>query len=170
VALWDIFSDNHTVVDDAGVAYDLGSFRGSAGFIAESINRRYDGIHHAYDYMNFYMGSLGGRGGRMRSLHRWIFARLKQRGCRWIYAFPRLHVVDFGTPEADAAFTDYDPGRSLEAELERSRRQAELDELRRSLDAAYEEALEQARNRPLPAVVAAYREVFGELPEGWPHR
>ncbi len=41
MALWDVFSQNHKVIDAAGTAYDLGSFRASAGFIAESINRRY---------------------------------------------------------------------------------------------------------------------------------
>jgi hypothetical protein len=169
-ALWDIFSDNHQVVDADGVAYDLGSFRGSAGFIAESINRRYDEIPYAYDYMDFYMGGLGRDRDSLLPLYRWIFAQLRHRRCRWIYAFPRLHLIEPGRAEAETAFTDYDPGRSFEQELERSRRRAEIEELRRSLDEAYEKDLERARHRPLPATVASYRDVFDVLPEGWPHR
>ncbi|CAN5908484.1 hypothetical protein BH11GEM2_BH11GEM2_13210 [soil metagenome] len=33
--LWDVFSNSHSVVDADGVEFHLGSFRGSAGFIAE---------------------------------------------------------------------------------------------------------------------------------------
>lgn len=39
-ALWDVFSNNHTVIDADGTAYDLGSFRASAGFIADSIKQQ----------------------------------------------------------------------------------------------------------------------------------
>jgi hypothetical protein len=169
-ALWDIFSDNHAVVDAGGTEYDLGSFRGSAGFIAESINRRYEIVPRAYDYMDFYMGSIGEARGSLLPLYRWIFAQLRERGCWWIYAFPRIQLIDFGDAEAEASFTEYDPGRSLQREHERSTRQAQIEELRRSLDEAHRDAVEQARSRPLPVTVAAYRDVFGELPEGWPHR
>jgi hypothetical protein len=31
-----------------------------------------------------------------------------------------------------------------------------------------DEAVERARLEPPPATVAAYRDVYGELPEGWP--
>ncbi len=37
--LWDIFSDNHEVLDTDGRPIDLGSFRASAGFIADYLNR-----------------------------------------------------------------------------------------------------------------------------------
>lgn len=36
--LWDVFSDNHEVFADDGRLFDLGSSRGSAGFLAEVVN------------------------------------------------------------------------------------------------------------------------------------
>ena len=169
-ALWDIFSNNHTVLDADGVAYDLGSFRGSAGFIAESINRRYEIIPHSYDYMDFYMGNPDNDRATLLAVYRWIFSELRNEGCRWIYSFPRHYIMDFAQPDADPPFTEYDPGESLQRERERNEGEAETEELRRLLDESQAAALERASGAALPAAVAAYREVFGELPEGWPHR
>lgn len=39
MALWDVFSDNHEVTDADGRLYDLGSFRGSGGFLSDLLNR-----------------------------------------------------------------------------------------------------------------------------------
>ena len=36
-------------------------------------------------------------------------------------------------------------------------------------DEAHEDAMRRAREEPLPATVAAYRDIFGVLLEGWPH-
>lgn len=38
MCLWDIFSDNHEVIGPDGRVVDLGSFRASAGFLAELVN------------------------------------------------------------------------------------------------------------------------------------
>ena len=39
--LWDVFSDGHEVVSlEDGRVLDLGSFRGSGGFLAEYLNRQ----------------------------------------------------------------------------------------------------------------------------------
>jgi hypothetical protein len=40
MCLWDIFSDNHEVIGPDGRIVDLGSFRASAGFLAEQVNRQ----------------------------------------------------------------------------------------------------------------------------------
>ena len=168
--LWDIFSDNHAVVDTVGTEYDLGSFRGSADFIAESINRRYEIVRYAYGYMDFYMGSYATSRDVLSRLYRWLFSQLRAKGCRWIYTFPRVYLVDFGGIEAEPHFTEYDPGKSLERELDEASRRAQSDELRRSLDDTHDAAIERARSAPLPATVEAYRDVYGEFPEGWPHR
>jgi hypothetical protein len=170
VALWDIFSDNHSVVDAEGTAYDLGSFRGSAGFIAESINRRYPDLGGRYDYLDFYMGSLW-RGDRadLSSVYRWIFGRLKEKRCRWIYSFPRLYLLDLRGAQANDDPTAYDPSEAVRAELEEAERAQGVESLAEKLDQAYEEAVRAARDAPLPPTVAAYRDVFGQLPEGWPY-
>ncbi len=34
----------------------------------------------------------------------------------------------------------------------------------------YEEEVEAAKDRPLPATALVYLNVYGKLPKGWPHR
>lgn len=169
-ALWDLFCENNRVIDAEGRAYDLGSFRGSAGFIAESINRRYSELRRSYDYLDFYMGSawIAGRAD-LRPVYRWIFGRLREEGCRWIYSFPRLYLIDFGGKASSDDLESYDPSEAVRAELEEAERTEQVQEFDEQLDRAYEEDLHAARDAPLPATVAAYREVYGHLPEGWPH-
>ncbi len=55
--LWDVFSDNHEVVTSDNRVVDLGSFRGSAGFLADWITRSLGREDVHYDYMDFYMGT-----------------------------------------------------------------------------------------------------------------
>ncbi len=40
MCLWDIFSESHDVLDDAGRELSLGSFRASAGFLADRLNEQ----------------------------------------------------------------------------------------------------------------------------------
>ncbi len=40
MCLWDIFSDSHDVLDESGREVSLGSFRASAGFLAERLNEQ----------------------------------------------------------------------------------------------------------------------------------
>ena len=65
--------------------------------------------------------------------------------------------------------TEYDPSRAVAAELERANESSD-DDLEVSLDRMHDEAVARARNESLPATVAAYRNVYGRLPQGWPHR
>ncbi|MFB6278558.1 MAG: hypothetical protein ABEK75_03560 [Salinibacter sp.] len=169
MALWDVFSDNHDVVDPDGVAYHLGSFRGSAGTIAEVLNETY-GLGRRYTYIDFYMGaSLAEDDEPFRSVYEWIFRRLYERDCDWHYTFPRLYLVSFDTeedtPDDPAA---YDPAASVERNLEREEKEEEIEELREELDRMHREAVETATEEPPPLVVQAYETVFGEWPSGWP--
>lgn len=125
--LWDVFSDNHRVFRAGDRrTVDLGSFRGSAGFLAEFANGRWededpmarmtpealkamfdammnmdfsarDDPNRPYDYMDFYMGT-GMVSGRadLGPVYRLIFRRLRARGFDWRYVFPRLLLVDMG--------------------------------------------------------------------------
>ena len=65
--------------------------------------------------------------------------------------------------------TEYDPSRAVAAELERTKESSD-DDLEASLERMHDEAVARARNESLPATVAAYRDVYGRLPQGWPHR
>lgn len=165
-ALWDIFSDNHTVFDANG-AYALGSFRGSAGFIADVLNHRYGMIRTGFDYLDFYMGS-GSRQQSFAAVYQWIFAGLKAAGCDWLYSFPRLYVIRFDADDS-TDMLDYDPGKAVQAQLERQNRDARHDKMVDELERAHEESLSSARHQPLPVTVAAYRAVYDRLPTGWPH-
>ena len=152
--LWDVFSDNHEVIAHDGRVVDIGSFRGAGGFIADLLNGE-TGTGD-YDYLDFYMGSLWADDrADLTPVFTAIFRRLAAHDCDWTYTFPRIHVVDFGDPDA----------LPLAERLERDRQRAEMDE---TLEQGHREALEAAKDRPPPSTVDAYRRIFGGWPHGWP--
>jgi hypothetical protein len=172
--LWDVFSDGHEVVameDDR--LLDLGSFRGSGGFLAEYLNRKTG--PNQYDYMNFYMGTIWvSQRADLSPVYRMIFRRLRGRRLDWIYHFPRLHAIDF-RPLKEALdrkdepdWLNYSPSEALAKEEEQTRHDQELAELRESLDEGYREAVEEALDAPPPPTVRAYEAVHGDFPRGWP--
>lgn len=173
--LWDIFSNNHEVVGRKGNVYDLGSFRGSAGFIADFFNQ-HTPVEARYGYLDFYMGSIFvSDRADLLPVYEWTFEKLKALGCDWIYHFPRMYLISFDKPEDGEKetlddMTSYDPARSLEQEMEKKKQKDEAAKLRADLDDAYEKAVEEAKYQPLPRVVQAYKNVYGALPEGWPHQ
>lgn len=146
--LWDVFSHDHDVVDTDGRAYHLGSFRGTGDFLADRMEVRYP-EDPGFDYVDFYMGTRGIDGPAV--VYEWIFRGLADAGCDWIYSFPRIHLLRYGDPT--------DPESD----------EPSIREFAESLDRAHEESVRRAQGVPLPRVVAAYREVYGRLPEGWPH-
>jgi hypothetical protein len=178
LCVWDVFSDNHQVIAADGRVVDLGSFRGSAGVIADffegSTDREEgpeDGIWSAWDdsdYMHFYMGSWGlARRADLSPVYRLIFRRLKSLGADWTYSFPRLHLIDFGSREEDPG-TDYDPSAALAKEAERKAREEELRQMRRKMDRDTLAAKREARRNEPPTTVLAYQQIFGLFPTGWP--
>jgi len=59
MCLWDVFSDNHEVIASSGAVVDIGSFRGSAGFIADYLNRELGQDRYGYlDFYGFEMNSM----------------------------------------------------------------------------------------------------------------
>ncbi len=171
--LWDIFSNNHDVVSADGCVYELGSFRSSAGFIADYINAHFPEISPSYNYLDFYMGSHWfDQRTDLTPVYEWIFRQLKQRHCDWVYSFPRLYLIDMvpAKQEAEVDPLAYDPNQSFEQELARQKDKQEANKLREDLNRAYEEEVEAAKDKPLPTVVFAYLNVYGKLPQGWPHQ
>ncbi|PAP78884.1 hypothetical protein B1759_15695 [Rubrivirga sp. SAORIC476] len=176
--LWDVFSDNNDVVGPSGERYDLGSFRGSGGFIADHLNDRLadEGDGHGprwsrspFGYLDFYMGTLGLFGDgeldeRGSPFYVRVFERLRERGCDWRYAPPAIGLVRFDQPgeEADDP-ARYDPNAALAAQAERDEEEERLGEFARQLAEANAKAFERAAREP-PLVVRAYREVYGEWP------
>ncbi|CAN5826189.1 hypothetical protein BH23GEM9_BH23GEM9_35930 [soil metagenome] len=148
-ALWGIFSHHRAVVDGAGVRYDLGSWRSAGELIADLTNRRYPGIEQPIRYMDCYMGVLTSeeRGPDSQQFYHWIFRRLREAGCDWLYSSA---VAADTTPE------------SIE-------RRARVREATAAISRAYMDMAAEGVYAPLPVVVAAYQDVFGRLPDGWPH-
>ena len=103
----------------------------------------------------------------LRPVYRWIFARLQEESCRWIYSFPRLYLVSPLSPGEE--LTTYDPSEAIRREIERDERAERIRDLQDRFHELYRAAIRRARQEPLPKTVAAYRDVFGALLEGWPH-
>jgi hypothetical protein len=105
--LWEIFSQNNEVVSPDGRIYDLGSWRGTGGFIADFLNaylkreqRIEAGAGDPFFYLDFYMGLMV-RGEEeawevpLLLLYGHFFEYLKARGCTWRYAPPAIYLVSF---------------------------------------------------------------------------
>jgi len=171
--LWDVFSNGNEVAASDGRRLDLGSFRGSGGFLADVLNRQ-TGTRQ-YDYLSFYMGTIWvWERADLTPAYRMIFRRLRENALDWVYHFPRLHAVDL-RPLKEAferkdlpEWTDYDPSAALAREEAEREQDKNLAELRESLDEGYRAAVEQAADAPPPATVLAYEAVFGCFPPGWP--
>jgi hypothetical protein len=170
LCLWDIFSDNHDVYSPDGRLVDLGSFRGSAGVLADWLDRHLPGTVPG-GYLDVYMGTIWiAQRADLTPVYRLIFSRLKRHQFDWSYTFPRLHVVDLRPlrdqmKRADEPdWLNYDPSAAV-AEEQKDR---ELAAVREELDDAATEAARKAAQVPPPPTVTAYREVFGSFPRGWP--
>lgn len=178
LCLWDIFSDNHEVFTAEGVLVDLGSFRGAAGSIADFRNMGSDsggGARGAWDYVDFYMGTaLMGHRADLTPVYELIFRRMKRLGLDWRYVHPRLGIVELGSLDDFQERSDkpdwlgYDPSKAFAREQERKERRQVIAELQELLDRAYRESVEEARRKPPPRTVQAYRHIYGHWPEGWP--
>jgi hypothetical protein len=173
LCLWDVFSDGHEVVDRTGRVADLGSFRGTGGFLAEVLNRQLGEAR--YDYIDFYMGTTWlAQRADLTAVYAMVFRRLRQQGFDWIYHFPRLYAVDF-RPLKEALdegkepdWANYDPSLALAKEAAEQEHDRHIAELRASLDEGHREAVEAALDLPPPTTVQAYRAVYGRFPRGWP--
>lgn len=118
-ALWSIFSDNNEVRGPTGAVYDLGTWRGSGGVIAEVMNARYsrDEVGGRFDYLDFY-GGVSMRPPKTLSdapavwtLYAHCFGVLRQRGCTWAYHPPAVFMVDVSRTRDEAT----GEGKALEA-------------------------------------------------------
>lgn len=179
LCLWDVFSDNHDVIAADGRCVDLGSFRGSGGMIADFFEASPwttdEGRDEAWgawdrcDYLRFYMGTCWIRGrADLTPVYELIFRRIRAVGGDWRYAFPRIHLIDFGAVETDEKPGDYDPSEAFAKEQQRKERAAKTRRMQRELDQSAREAMREARTKEPPEVVRAYQSVYGRFPEGWP--
>jgi len=172
--LWDVFSEGHEVTTTDGRVLNLGSFRGSGGFLADISNRQTGADD--YDYIDFYMGTIWvARRADLTPVYEMIFRRLKERRLDWVYHFPRLYAVDL-RPLKEAVdekhepeWLNYSPSEALAKEAEAKEQDKNLAELRETLEQGYRESIEEALKGPPPTTVRAYTAVYGCFPHGWPH-
>ena len=170
---WDIFSDNHEVIASDGRVVDVGSFRGSGGFLADYLNARIPNAN--YDYMDFYMGTswITCRAD-VTPLYQMIFRRLKKFGCDWVYVFPKIHLVDLRPLREALQLNDqpewenYDPSSGLAKEQQEQLRNQELTELRASMETDHQNAIDRAKQSSPPFTVTAYQSIYRQFPKGWP--
>jgi len=169
LCLWDVFSDNHEVIAADGRVADIGSFRGAGAFLDEYLTRDQEGWRDG-DYMRFYMGTIWiSRRADLTPVYAMIFRRLKSLGADWVYHFPELGLVEFApADDRDKSGEGYSVSQAALAEVEAQKRRAEVERFRAELREANARAREEAMDRPPPATVRAYRQVYRRDPRGWP--
>jgi hypothetical protein len=86
--LWDIFSNNNTVVDDSGYDVSIGSFRGSSAFIDayfDYFNRGRTEWRDCGDHIRFYMGTIySSEYINPFPVYQIIFDRIRNESSDWI--------------------------------------------------------------------------------------
>lgn len=175
--LWEVFSDNHSVIADDGREVDLGSFRGASSTLdafdrdeaADSDSGDWMDVWDRGDHMRFYCG-LAFISGRTDygPVYEMVFRRLRSLDADWIYRFPRIGVVRFEKPEEPADLADYSPSEAFAKEAKKREDDAEFARMEAELDQAYEASARAAAKEEPPPIVQAYRNVYGRLPSGWP--
>jgi hypothetical protein len=169
LCLWDTFSDNHDVITADGRVADIGSFRGAGAFLDEHLTRDQEDWRDG-DYLRFYMGTIWiSRRADLTPVYAMIFRRLKAEGADWVYHFPELGLVELAPlDDSDKPNNAYSVSKAAVAELDAQKRRAEVEQFRTELREMNARAREEAMDRPPPATVRAYRQVYGRDPRGWP--
>jgi hypothetical protein len=169
LCLWDVFSDNHDVITAHGRVADIGSFRAAGAFLDGHLTR---GQHrwHKGDYLRFYLGTVWiSRRADLTPVYAMIFRRLRSVGADWVYQFPQLYLTELVRSDSDVAQPGtYSVSGSAAAELNAQKRRADMARFRAEIGEMNVRAREEAMDRPPPATVRAYRQVYRRDPRGWP--
>jgi hypothetical protein len=79
------------VFNENAESYDLGSWRGSEGFIADVINKLQLVPGKFFDYMVFVWAAFSGvKEPTLHPVYEFIFKKLKVKHFDWEYLFPRM--------------------------------------------------------------------------------
>jgi len=176
LSLWDVFSNNHEVLGEDNQIYDLGSFRGSARFIADFLNDHFpEKLTTKYDYLDFYMGTYAiEERGDLTPFYEYIFQKLKEYHCDWKYSFPQTYLIEpkekFDNLNFISPPENYNPAQATHHQLGLTDEDNQIKKLKIKLESIFNEAYEEAKYQPLSPIVQAYRNVYGCLPEGHPQK
>jgi hypothetical protein len=158
--LWGVFSNNHSVVTQEDVEFNIGSWRGAGGFIADFINKH---IHKkSFDYLHFYLGHsnyFDSTHAEAKAGFQFVFSKLKAFDFDWHYEYPSMGVVDFSQQD-ESDLEAYDSTEKVEKEIAKQN-------LADALDTINHERKKEIMNAPTPPIIIAYANVFGKYPEGW---
>ncbi len=168
--IWNIFSNNHTVFNKNSESYDLGSWRGTGGFIADVIDKLQLVPDISFDYMDFYMGGIFTKErADLTPVYEFIFKKLKAKHLDWEYSFPRIGLVSFNTKKVEKDdIENYNPSEALKKQSEDEPQQKEVDKLQQQFDNIYNSEYEEARYKKPSQEVVAYYNVYGHYPNGHP--
>lgn len=191
LCFWDTFSNNHEVITAEGKIVDLGSFRGSAGTIADFVNQKttveepfdftkidfvnmdqnnidFEKLGINMDYMDYYMGTtMIAHRVDLAPIYELIFRRIQAYGGTWRYAFPRIHLIDFGGAKSSPE-EDYEPSASFQKSYEEDVRKKKVAKMKRDMDKDAMAAKRRARAQDPPTTVQAFMNIFDKFPSGWP--
>ncbi len=172
LCVYDIFSNNHTVYDQDGIVFNLGSMRGSGLFMSNFFNLELDTLQKSYDYMDFYMGSIWvNKRADLSPFYEYIFSKLKLNYCDWQYEFPRLYTIAPQKIEENKGdHQTYHPNDAVLEQIAEEQKEKENDAFLEMLDKQFEDDFEDAKYKPLPPLVQAYKRIYGSLPEGHPQK
>ncbi|MBS3742682.1 MAG: hypothetical protein KGY74_11230, partial [Candidatus Cloacimonetes bacterium] len=174
LSVYDIFSNNHEVIGNDNKIYDFGSLRGSGRFIADFFNDNFSDNSKKYNYMDFYMGTVWIKErGDLTPIYEYIFRKLKDFKCDWKYSFPRMYLVDlqklFDSSDEDN-LKHYKPETAVQKKLELTENDKQTKKFQKELDKIYKEEYENAKYKPLSPIVQAYKNIYGQLPNGHPQK
>ena len=86
-----------------------------------------------------------------------------------MYHFPQLYLTELGGADrGDEQEGSYSVSEAAAAELQAQKDRAEMARFRAEVEEMNARAREAAMDRPPPATVRAYRQVYGRDPRGWP--
>ncbi len=172
LSVYDIFSNNHEVYSNDNRVYNLGSFRGSGSFIAGFLNNK-NLVSKNYGYLDFYMGTIWIESrANLLPFYEYIFQIIKNEKCDWNYCFPRLYLLNMHNQETNETETmlDYKPEKSIANEMERIKKEMEMETFQNELDSSFQKEYEDATYKPLIPIIQAYKNIYKKLPEGHPQK
>jgi len=170
IAIWDIFSNNHDVVSADNKIFYIGSWRGSGSTISEVINHNFK-TNESYGYLDFYMGSFYqiDDAVSLKEIYKAIFAHLKDTGCDWFYAYPRMYAIDLNQNKQESTQDNllYDSNIALENEMKNKERKEKMKAFQDQLDDDFKKRKEKMKKEPLPDIIQAFKSIYNYLPTGW---
>jgi hypothetical protein len=159
---WDIFSGNNAVMKGTQ-KIDLGSWRGSAQFIADFVNH-YCHVDYKYNSNDFYCGNIDDTFRKTYlPIYEIIFSRLKTAGCTWIIDEDITMAIDaeFGEEMEQTEAMKLKESNLLAALAENMNKE-QLKRVEKELKTEHEK--DQLNDAELPSVVQAYLNVYGIMP------